>query len=87
MNMSQENELYECSCGHIQMGNPDLITKISKGIVYASCPSCSKEIVLFKCLSCDHIGMVDARTANEVAPGVVNIICPNCNNTNQYNKP
>lgn len=86
MNMSQETELYNCSCGHIQMGNPDLITTITKkGIVHANCPSCSKGIILFKCLSCDHVSMVEAHTVNEVAPGVVNLICPKCNNTNQFN--
>ena len=86
MNMSQKTELYNCSCGHMQMGNPDLIAKISKGIVYASCPSCSKKIILFKCQSCDQIGMEEARKVNEVAPGVVNLICPRCNNTNQFKK-
>ena len=83
--MSQE-ELYTCSCGHTQMSNPDLITAISKGIVTANCPSCSKGIILFKCLSCDHVCMVEAHTVNEVAPGVVNLICPKCNNTTQFNK-
>ena len=86
MNMSQEAELYKCSCGHIQMGRPDLIKKISKGIVTANCPSCSKGIILFKCQSCDHVCMVEAHTVNEVAPGVVNLICPKCNNSNQFTK-
>jgi len=83
--MSQE-ELYTCSCGHTQMGYPDLITKIPKGPVTANCPSCSKGIILFKCLSCDHLSMVEAHTVNEAAPGVVNLICPKCNNTTQFNK-
>jgi|COG998Drversion2_1049125.scaffolds.fasta_scaffold441925_1 hypothetical protein len=87
MNMPQETELYKCSCGHIQLGNPDLIKEISKGIVTANCPECSKGMILFKCLSCDHICMVEARTVNEVSPGVVNLICTKCNNTNQFNKP
>jgi predicted SprT family Zn-dependent metalloprotease len=86
MNMSQETELYKCSCGHIQMGSPDAIAAISKGIVNVNCPSCSKGIILFKCLSCDQVGMVEARTVNEVAPGVVNVICPKCNNTNRFKK-
>ena len=84
--MSQETELYKCSCGHIQMGTPDLLKKISKGIVTANCPSCSKGIILFKCRSCDHISMVEAYTVKEAAPGVVNLICSRCNNTNQFNK-
>ena len=84
--MSQKTELYKCSCGHIQMGNPDLITKISKGIVCANCPSCSKGIILFKCLSCENISMVEAHTVTEAAPGVVNLTCPKCNNSNQFNK-
>jgi len=86
MNMSQENELYKCSCGYIHVGTPDSIPAIAKGIVNAYCPSCSKGIILFKCLSCDHISMVEAQTVNEVAPGVVNLICPKCNNSNQFNK-
>jgi hypothetical protein len=86
MNMSQETELYECSCGYIHMGNPDLMTALSKGIVEANCPSCSKGIILFKCLSCEHVSMVEARTVKEAAPGIVNLICPKCNNTNQFNK-
>ena len=85
MNMSEE-ELYKCSCGHSQMGNPDLMTRISEGIVSAYCPSCSKGIIMFKCLSCDHISMVEAHTVKEAAPGVVDLICPKCNNTNQFNK-
>lgn len=48
MNMSQETELYRCSCGYIHMGNPDLIAAISKeAFVEAYCPSCSKEIILW----------------------------------------
>ena len=86
MNMSQETELYQCTCGHIQMSTPQLLTAVSKGIVDAYCPSCGKGIILFKCLSCDHVSMVEAHTVNEVAPGVVNLTCPKCNNTNQYNK-
>lgn len=87
MNMSQETELYRCSCGYIHMGNPDLIAAISKeGFVEAYCPSCSKGIILFKCLSCDHVCMVEAHTVEEAAPGVVNLICSKCNNTNRFNK-
>ncbi len=86
MNMPQETELYKCSCGHIQPGTPHLITAISKEIVNANCPSCSKGIILFKCLSCDHISMVEVHTLNEVTPGVVNLICPKCNNTTQFTK-
>ena len=86
MNMSQENELYKCSCGYIHVGTPDSIPAIAKGIVNAYCPSCSKGIILFKCLSCDHVCMVEAHTVEEVAPGVVNLNCPKCNNTNQYNQ-
>lgn len=86
MNMSQETELYRCSCGHIQMSTTQLMSAISKGIVSAYCPSCGKEIILFKCLSCDHISMVEARTVKEVSPGVVNLICPKCKNANQFNK-
>ena len=86
MDKSQESEIYKCSCGYIHTGNPDLMTALSKGIVEAYCPSCSKGIILFKCLSCDHVSMVEARTVNEVSPGVVNLICPKCNNTNQFNK-
>ena len=85
MNMPQE-ELYKCSCGHIQKINPHLTTELSKGIIFANCPSCSKGIILFKCLSCDHPCMVEAHTVNEVAPGVVNLICSKCNKANQYNK-
>ncbi len=86
MNMSQETEIYKCSCGYTHMGNPDLMTSLAKGIVNAYCPSCSKGIILFKCLSCDQVSMVEAHSVNEVSPGVVNLTCPKCNNTNQYNK-
>jgi hypothetical protein len=86
MNMSQETELYKCSCGYIHMGSPDTIAAISEWFLDAYCPSCSKEIKLCKCQSCDHVCMVEARRMNEVAPGVVNVICPKCNNTNQVKK-
>ena len=84
MNMSQENELYKCSCGHVQMLTPYLIAAISKGYIKASCPSCSKEIILFKCSSCDHICMVEAHTVNEDASGNLNLICTRCDNTCQF---
>jgi predicted SprT family Zn-dependent metalloprotease len=80
MNMSQETELYKCSCGHIQMSRSDKIAAMSAGVVDVYCPSCSKRIKLFKC-SCDHVSMVETHTLNEVAPGIVNVTCPKCNKT------
>ena len=81
-----EEELYTCSCGHIQKINPHLTTELSKGIICANCPSCSKGIILFKCKSCDHACMVEAHTVKEEEPGVFNLICSKCNKTNQYSK-
>ncbi len=81
-----EEELYKCSCGHTQMRNPHLTTELSKGIICANCPSCSKGIIMFKCLSCDHACMVEAHTVQEEAPGVFNLTCTKCNSTDQYSK-
>ena len=79
-----EEELYKCSCGHIQKINPHITTELSKGIICATCPSCSKGIIIFKCKSCDHACMVEARTVEEVEPGVFDLTCSKCDKTNRY---